>query len=68
MQYYSTRQVATAEREFIRVHSDADRSSREWFFAKSEELCEDGTWHDWGDNRLQVEVLHSGYYFPCDEP
>lgn len=51
----------------IRIHTNAKEDTSEWFFAKAEILCGDGTWYDYGDTRLQVEVSYSGYMSPCDE-
>lgn len=46
----------------IRVHTDAPRRSREFFFAKAEKLGDDDIWHR--QSNLVIEILNNGYYWP----
>jgi hypothetical protein len=57
-------QYFTDGHRLIRVHTDAPRRSREFFFATAEKLESDG-WHS--SSELVLEILNGGYYRPASE-
>jgi hypothetical protein len=48
----------------IRVYSNEEPETREFFFSRAEKLGSDGRWYDY--RRAMLDIFHSGYYEPTN--